>query len=333
MTVRAAWLLPTGQTREDTRLAPLGAMAPTSELASRDGVIAGGNPLAAAGVGPMQLQIGTGRALVQGTTPQGAYPVAVTSPETLTLADGDAQYGRIDAVVLRVRDGLYDTSEQTTVAVEVIQGAPSATPTAPALPPAALRLWEVTVPAGTSAGTGGITWGSALADRRRYTAAYGGIIPRGWGLNFPGAHDGQYRDTGTSLERWNASAGAWQPYPADTGWTDLPLPTGYQRFSGNAYPLQIRRTGAQVHLRGRITRSAGPIPADGQPLPGLTLPAAYRPSQSPTSYAEVLFGCDVTSTYPAGVVRGEISGRGTITPAFQRPVSSWLAFGCSWWTD
>ncbi|MFE6689646.1 hypothetical protein ACFVFQ_24600 [Streptomyces sp. NPDC057743] len=333
MTVRAAWLLPDGQTRADTRLAPLGAMTPTSELASRSGVIAGGDPLTATPVASMQVQIGTGRALVQGTDAQGAYPVAVTAPETLTVADGDAQYPRVDSIVLRVLDPLFDTSEQTAVAVEVIQGTPSATPAAPALPPAALRLWEVTVPAGASAGTGGINWASALADRRRYTAAYGGIIPRGWGLNFPGAYDGQYRDTGTGLERWSASVGAWQPYPADTGWIDLPLPTGYARFSANAYPLQIRRAGAQVHLRGRITRTAGPIPADGQPLPGLTLPAAYRPSQSPTSYAEVLFGCDVSSTYPAGVVRGEISGRGTITAAFQRPVSTWLAFGCSWWTD
>ncbi|MFD7103117.1 hypothetical protein EYS09_32515 [Streptomyces kasugaensis] len=203
MTVRAAWLLPTGQTREDTRLAPLGAMAPTSELASRDGVIAGGNPLAATGTGPMQLQIGTGRALIQGTTPQGAYPVAVTSPETLTLADGDPQYGRVDAIVLRIHDGLYDTSEQTDAAVEVIQGTPLATPAGPTLPPAVLRLWEVTVPAGASAGTGGINWNSALADRRRYTAAYGAIIPRGWGLSFPGAYPGQYRDNGTSLERWD----------------------------------------------------------------------------------------------------------------------------------
>ncbi|MFK0289947.1 hypothetical protein ACIQU6_05575 [Streptomyces sp. NPDC090442] len=333
MTVRAAWLLPDGQTRADTRLAPLGAMAPTSELASRGGVIAGGDPLKATPVASMQVQIGTGRALVQGTDSQGAYPVAVTAPETLTVADGDAQYPRVDSIVLRVLDPLYDTSEQTDVAIEIIQGTPSATPTAPMLPPAALRLWEVTVPAGASAGTGGINWSTALADRRRYTAAYGGIIPRGWGLNFPGAYDGQYRDTGTGLERWSASANTWQIHPADTGWLDLPLPTGYQRFSANAYPFQIRKTGTQVHLRGRITRTAGPIPADGQPLPGLTLPAAYRPSQSPSSYVEVTFGCDVSSTYPIGVVRGEISGRGTISAAFQRPVSTWLAFGCSWWTD
>ncbi|WP_275465851.1 hypothetical protein [Streptomyces noursei] len=100
MTVRAAWLLPTGQTREDTRLAPLGTMTPQYELTSRDGVIAGGNPLAATSVGPMQLQIGTGRAVVQGTLSQGAYPAAVTAPETLTVADGHAQLPRVDSAVI-----------------------------------------------------------------------------------------------------------------------------------------------------------------------------------------------------------------------------------------
>ncbi|GGU62046.1 hypothetical protein GCM10010211_28840 [Streptomyces albospinus] len=66
MTVRAAWLLPTGQTREDTRLAPLGTYLPESAMTSRDGVIAGGNPLNATGVAAMQVQVATDRALVQG---------------------------------------------------------------------------------------------------------------------------------------------------------------------------------------------------------------------------------------------------------------------------
>ncbi|WP_411141395.1 hypothetical protein [Streptomyces sp. x-80] len=205
MTVRAAWLLPKEQTREDTRLAPVGPMAPEGELRSRGGVIAGGDPLKATGVASMQVQIGTGRALVQGTDTQGAYPVAITAPETLTVTDGDAQYARIDSVVLRVLDPLYDTSEQPAAVVEIIQGAPSATPAPASLPGTCLRLWDITVPAGASAGVGGINWAGALADRRRYTAAAGGIIPRGWGLSFEGAYPGQYRDNGTGLDRWDGN--------------------------------------------------------------------------------------------------------------------------------
>ncbi|MFE7316403.1 hypothetical protein ACFU7T_25425 [Streptomyces sp. NPDC057555] len=329
MTVRAAWLLPTGQTREDTRLAPLGAMAPISELVSRDGVIAGGTPLAATGVGPMQLQIGTGRAVIQGTAPQGAYPVAVTSPETLTVADGDAQYGRVDTVVLRIRDGLYDTSEQTLATVEIIQGERSANPTAPPLPPACLALWDITVPAGTSAGVGGITWGSALADRRRYTAAYGGIIPRGWGLSFPGAYDGQYRDTGTGLERWSTSAAAWQPYPADSGWQSLALASGYGN-PGHGTAAAWRRLGSLVMLRGRIgpTKAGATIP-NGATL--ATLPTAIRPGGG----AEFGWAAprDQTSRGPS-VTRAEITRAGALRIYEGSDLPTWVSLdGVAYTTD
>ncbi|MGC9541607.1 hypothetical protein [Streptomyces sp. UG1] len=280
MTVRAGWLLPAGQTREDTRLVPLGTMAPETAMTSRDGVIAGGDPFAATGVTAMQVQIGTGRAIVQGTTAQGAYPVAITSPETLTLVEGNAQYARIDSVVLHVSDGLYDTSEQTAVAVEVIQGEPRATPTAPTLPAGTLRLWDITVPAGASAGTGGITWASALADRRRYTASYGGIIPRGWGLSFAGAYPGQYRDNGAGLDRWDGTA--WQPLEPSVGWTAVTLAAGFSN-SGNAQgTVRYRRiTLAGVpflQLRGGVSwATSGSIPNSGNLLASV-LPANCRPA-------------------------------------------------------
>ncbi|MGW5673932.1 H-type lectin domain-containing protein [Streptomyces sp. NPDC003860] len=201
MTVRAAWLLPNGQTRDDTRLAPLGTMTPTDTLTSRAGVIPGGRPLLATGTG-MQVQIGTGRAVVQGTTAQGAYPVAVIAPETLALGDGDAQYARVDTVVVRVRDQLHDTSGQAVATVEAIVGKPAATPTPPVLPPASLPLWDITVPAGTSAGTGGIPWSTALTDRRTYTTAVGGIATG----PIDGAYAGQWRDNAGVLERYNGTA-------------------------------------------------------------------------------------------------------------------------------
>ncbi|MFD8005858.1 hypothetical protein [Streptomyces mirabilis] len=213
MTVRSAWLLPLTQTREDTRLTPVGTFAPESEMRTRDGVIAGGNPFAATSAGAMSLQIGAGRALVQGTDAQGAYPVSVDAPAVLTFTDGEAQFARIDSVALRVYDQLFDQAGQNLATVEIIRGTGSATPTAPSMPSACLRLWDVTVPAGASAGVGGIPWSSALGDRRRFTSAYGGIIPRGYGLAFNGAYDGQYRDNGAGLERWDAAAGTWEAYP------------------------------------------------------------------------------------------------------------------------
>ncbi|MEW1672833.1 hypothetical protein AB0O47_06225 [Streptomyces noursei] len=302
MTVRAAWLLPTGQTREDTRLAPLGTMTPQDEMTSRDGVIAGGNPLTATSVGPMQLQIGTGRAVVQGTLSQGAYPAAVTAPETLTVADGHPQLPRVDSVVLRISDGQYDTTGQTTATVEIVQGAPAAAPAAPTLPPAALRLWDVTVPAGTSAGVGGLDWPTALADRRRYTAAYGGIIPRGGGTSTAGGYDGQYRDNGAGLERWSTSAAAWQPLAPVVGWTAVSLAGGYTNNGNSLGAVRYRRIviAGVPHMqwRGGVSWTASTPPNDAYPL-SATLPADCRPANL-TSVAAAAGGVPLKIDFQTG---------------------------------
>ncbi|MFZ3569284.1 hypothetical protein ACNYS0_20240 [Streptomyces sp. BH034] len=283
MTVRAAWLLPggsgnPGQTREDTRLAPVGTMLPDGELGTRPGVLPGGDPFAATGAGAMSLQVGVGRGQTQGTLAQGAYPVALDAPEVLTFADGDALLDRIDTVVLRVYDALFDTYGQNLAALEVVDGTPSDTPAAPTLEPACLPLWDVTVPAGTSAGVGGIDWESALADRRRYTVAAGGIIPRGMSSD-AGAYDGQYADIDGTLCRWSAADGEWQTYRAPT----LPAETttsGVQVASGwTVGSYYARRRAGVVSFTAYLTRSGADLVADtnlGDQTLG-TLPAGWRP--------------------------------------------------------
>ncbi|QHF97936.1 hypothetical protein DEH18_33460 [Streptomyces sp. NHF165] len=306
MTVRTAWLLPEGQTREDTRLTPLGTMAPEGPLTTRGGVIAAPDALTATGVAAMQVQISTGRAVVQGTAAQGAYPVAVTSPETLTVADGNAQYDRIDTVILRVDDELYDTSEQTLATLDIVQGTPSDTPTAPDLPTAAVRLWDITVPAGASAGVGGLDWSSALADRRAYTTSYGGVIPRGYGTSYPGAYDGQYRDTGTGLERWSAADSDWLPYPYDSGWQSLALSAGYGN-PGHGTAAGWRRIGPMVLLRGRIGRTNGKPITSGDTI--ATIPSALRPAGG-AAFAWAA-PRDLVGSAPS-VTRAEITSSGTL---------------------
>lgn len=283
MTVRPAWLLlggtAPGQTREDTRLAPVGTYAPESPIRTRDGVIPGGNPFAAVGAGAMSLQVGIGRAIVQGTDAQGAYPIAVDAPEVLTFTDGDALFDRIDSVILRVYDQLFDEEGKNLAALEVVVGAATDTPTAPTLPPSSLRLWDVTVPAGASAGVGGIDWSSALADRRRYTVAVGGIIPRGWGLSFDGTYDGQYRDNGGELERWNATDRVWETYrppelAPDTITTGAVTATGWTLSS-----FEARRRSGVVQFLGYWTRSGATLLANPNLADTLiaTLPAGWRP--------------------------------------------------------
>ncbi|MFI1826322.1 hypothetical protein ACH41E_07680 [Streptomyces sp. NPDC020412] len=222
MTVRATWLTPTGQTREDTRLAqstlltPVGTSSTDPTLRSRSGIVPGGFVLSQAG--PMSCTIGTGRAVIQGhDNAQGAYTVAVTSPETLNFADGDPLHGRIDLVELAVLDKDFDLGGTGTheAVVRVVQGTPSATPTLPASGPgSAIPLYSVRVPASTSAGTGGILWASATAPQHYATAALGGITPAG-GAGFKGAYVGQYRDTNSQLQRWDGTD--WIAYPRAVG--------------------------------------------------------------------------------------------------------------------
>ncbi|MBV7697001.1 hypothetical protein [Streptomyces sp. TRM70350] len=214
MNARSVWLSADSQTLEDTRVAPLGTLTPASPVATRSGILPGSydgqyrvSGFWLAGVdGTMTATVSSGRAVVQAAESRGAYPVALTDGVPLTFADGDPQYGRIDLVVLRVYDDAYDGSGRAEAAVEIVQGTPAATPAAPAAPEVSLPLFRVAVAAATSAGTGGIPWGSALTDLRPTTVAVGGILPALPGDTTPGAYPGQYRDVNGILQRWNGTA-------------------------------------------------------------------------------------------------------------------------------
>ncbi|MET9950340.1 hypothetical protein ABZ135_02165 [Streptomyces sp. NPDC006339] len=221
MSVRAAWLQPTGQTREDTRLTLAALLTPTGQtpeetpLRSRPGIVPGGFVLT--GTAPMQCTIGTGRAIIQGKdTRQGAYLVSAISPETLTIDDGDAQYDRIDLIELAVVDNDYDKTGVTESVIRLVKGTPAAAPVAPASGPGSTQpLYTVKVPKGTSAGTGGIVWtgtGSHVTTQHWPVVALGGIVPTS---GFKGAYAGQYRDAGGALQRWDGAT--WVSYPKALG--------------------------------------------------------------------------------------------------------------------
>ncbi|MFE3827304.1 hypothetical protein [Streptomyces sp. NPDC059092] len=235
MPIRSAWLLnrsadgtgATGQSRTDTRLAPLGTMTPSGQLTTRGGVLPGSpdGKYVLSGLyvygesAGMTATVASGRAVVHSSEAAGSYPVAVTEYTRLLLGDGDPANPRVDLVVLRVYDGTQDAGERTEAALEIVQGQPEPNPTAPAIPAAALALATVRVPAGASAGSGGIDWSSAVSDLRRTTVAVGGILPEEWARNIPGAYPGQYRDIGPGgLQRWDGAA--WQSYPPAPRWRD-----------------------------------------------------------------------------------------------------------------
>ncbi|MGW0578080.1 hypothetical protein ACWD25_19385 [Streptomyces sp. NPDC002920] len=261
MTVRAAWLTETGQTREDTRLTLSGLLtvnanaAENLPLKSRGGIVPGGFALTGA-TGSMTFTIGTGRAFVQGgRINQGAYPVAVTEPETLTVLDGDAQYDRLDLVELVVRDSVYDGTAATEALLRLVKGTPSTSPTLPNTPDgSALPLYQIRVPKGASAGGGGLLWDNAVTPLRYPTVALGGIVPAG---GFSGAYPGQYREESGVLQRWDGTV--WVPYPKSAGGiapsTPLLVSGSYvgQYREDAAGQLQRWNGSAWVYAEGRTT--------------------------------------------------------------------------------
>lgn len=222
MNLRSSWVAETGQTREDTRLTQLGATTPANPLEVRSGILPGSYDglyrvsgfWMEGGAGTMGATVHEGRAVIQADSNQGAYPVTLPEQMSLTFADGDASYNRIDVVVLRIYDDLYDDSGFTKAAVEIIKGTPAATPAWPVLPDIALPIYQVTVRSGISAGKGGINWNSDVTDLRTTTVAIGGILPA-YGDTGNGAYPGQYRDSGGALQRWDGSA--WVGYPSALG--------------------------------------------------------------------------------------------------------------------
>ncbi|MFF3555742.1 hypothetical protein ACWD4V_06565 [Streptomyces tsukubensis] len=210
MTIRTVWHAPTGQTQEDTRLATSLVLTPTGSLSSRGGVVPGGLELE--GVNALQCRIMPGRAVVQTSARQGAYLIAVTEPEIVTLAPGSADGSRKDLVYLTVEDAPYDSSGATQAVIRVVQGPTAVTgPAEPSAPPNSLPLFVVTVERNTAS----INWGT-VENRRYPTAALGGIVPTG---GFNGLYKGQYRDNGDRLERWTGGTnGVWQPYPQPPVW-------------------------------------------------------------------------------------------------------------------
>ncbi|MFF8607631.1 hypothetical protein ACF06X_16980 [Streptomyces sp. NPDC015346] len=225
MTLHSGWLTPSGQTRVATRHTALGATLTTGPLSSRSGILPGTTDgkyrvggLWMSSTGPMTATVYTGRAVIQGTNAEGAYPVALDQDTSITFADGDPLNPRIDLVVLRVYDNDVESPGRHEAVVEIVRGQPKAAPEKPAVPPRSLALFSVKVKAGASAGTGGIDWSAgASTDLRVTTVGVGGILPvYNNGADF-GSYPGQYRDNDNAhvLQRWSGTE--WVPYPKEVG--------------------------------------------------------------------------------------------------------------------
>lgn len=121
--------------------------------------VAGGSFQVAQDTGSnMQVKVGSGAlgdlVAIQGdaVVGQGLY-LAEHQDATVTLvvAASDPSQARIDRVVARVYDNEADSSGNNYADVEVLQGTPAGSPTAPALPSGAISLATIEVGAGVTA--------------------------------------------------------------------------------------------------------------------------------------------------------------------------------------
>ncbi|MET9086231.1 hypothetical protein ABZX77_30890 [Streptomyces sp. NPDC004237] len=337
MSVRSGWLSPDGQSREDTRLVSLGALTPTSPVGTRSGILPGSYTgqyrLAAftlTGItNTMTATVSPGRAVIQAPDAQGvvssrgAYPIALTEYVTIAFDAGDAQYGRIDLVVLRVYDDAYDGSGRTEAVVEIIKGTPAATPAAPAAPDLTLPLYEVAVQANASAGTNAIAWSTALTGRRTATVGVGGILPVSTDSTI-GSYPGQYRDSDGQLQRWSGTA--WTNYPVLPTWQDWT--PAWTTSSGSALPALGNATvsgryvkfGTTVHMNFSITFGSTTTYGTGATTSDnwrFSLPVTAASVQPHIGYAELGVSnsaratarlyCATTGTFELLVVSGQPS--------------------------
>jgi hypothetical protein len=100
----------------------------------------------------MSVDVAAGRAVVRGDDEanQGHYRVISTAVENLPIGAAPGSDSRIDLIVARVRDAAVTGGVSSDWLLEVIPGAVAAAPVAPAVPPTAIPLAEVSVAAGTA---------------------------------------------------------------------------------------------------------------------------------------------------------------------------------------
>lgn len=227
MAVTTSYLQNGAHTAQSDRLliaallgAPVAAFAPTgadTSVAGAHGVIRG-TSLAVTAAGAMGLSVAAGSCFVRGSQSgqsanQGSYGVTSDAATALTVATAHGTYGRIDLVVVRVRDSYYSGVDNGAV-IEIVTGTASASPAAPALPANALALATVTVGAGvTSINSGNIT----DQRRRAYTEGATAVCTSSTRPSAPTV--GQViceTDTGNVLV-WYGNTTGWRP-PWNTAW-------------------------------------------------------------------------------------------------------------------
>jgi hypothetical protein len=170
----------------------------------------------------------------------------------VTVATADPTNPRLDLVVARVEDtALADANLRAQI--QVITGTPAGIPVAPTAPIGSIPLATLRVNALATTITS-----AQVTDVRRSAAIQGAIrrLLPGDALSDVGFRDGEFRDTGATLDRWTdtgAGTGVWTN--VDTYADNPNVIVGGNRYVTGSSPLATTSSGTEI-LTGTNT---GPV--------------------------------------------------------------------------
>lgn len=226
-------------------------MAPNGTVRARGGLRPDGGGVVTVVGGTMSVQCTAFSCWVD-ASPAGqvGYPFVCDATKTLAIDPGDPTLVRVDTVAVVIKENAFDGSGATTATLQIVKGTPGAG--APAMPTSAcIPVRDISVHAGASAGSGGLTGANLSTDRRVYTVAAGGVLPCTSDPASP--YEGQcvYRTDTDQLKVYDGTT--WHVY--DTGYVAYALtPTNFTVSNGTVV-ARSHLSGKSVDLR--VSLAAG----------------------------------------------------------------------------
>lgn len=151
-------------------------MQPAGQISVRSGVLPGATSGNLSTVSAMVARVAPVKVLINNSISSALGPYLLVSDANvdITFDAGEAAVPRVDRIIARAYDNTNDASGSTTGSIYYLKGQSGGSATA--LPNNSVLLFEMTIPAGASAGGGGVNFANAV-DQRQYTVAQGGVIP------------------------------------------------------------------------------------------------------------------------------------------------------------
>ena len=151
-------------------------MQPAGQISVRSGVLPGATSGNLSTVSAMVARVAPVKVLINNSISSALGPYLLVSDANvdITFDAGEAAVPRVDRIIARAYDNTNDASGSTLGNIYYLKGTSGGSATA--LPNNSVLLYEMTIPAGASAGGGGVNFANAV-DQRVYTTAQGGIVP------------------------------------------------------------------------------------------------------------------------------------------------------------